>query len=74
MNQKQQAQKVKPIMESLIGLEKQHGTELTHYAMRKRLTFVKEEGQRVKEIKRIEKELAELRGKKDELLRPSKSR
>lgn len=33
------AKAVKPIMESLIALEKQHGAELTRYAMRKRLTF-----------------------------------
>lgn len=69
MKVKEQAKAVKPIMESLIALEKQHGAELTYYAMRKRLNFVKEEAQRVKEIKRIEKELAELRGKKDQLLR-----
>lgn len=53
------------ILPELIALEKKYGQQLALSAMRKRVEFVKEENKRLKGIKRLEKELDELRGKLD---------
>lgn len=51
------------IVAELVALEKKHGQEITLSAMRKRVTFVKEESKRMKGIAKLEGELEELRGK-----------
>jgi len=67
MNTKERAKQAKPIVDALVKLEKEHGADITHYAMRSRLKFIAEESQRVKAIKQLEKELAEIRSKRDAL-------
>lgn len=61
MNIKDKIKEAKPILTALVQLERKHGAELTHYAMRRRLAFVSEEAKRVQAIEKMEKELVELR-------------
>jgi hypothetical protein len=53
-------------------LEKKHGQDVALSAMRKRTEFVRQESRRMKEIAKLEEELAEIRGKKERLERSKK--
>ena len=56
--------KSRVVIKDLKGLEKKYGEEVSRYSMRKHLTQVMEEQKRIKEIKKLENELEELRKKR----------